>query len=51
MPNSSYLFSAGTEIIVSKGDNAIVDAFKLILLNYSNLNITKIVVNKIERVK
>jgi len=34
-----------------KFDNAVVDAIKLILLNYSNVNISKIVVNKIERVK
>ena len=32
-------------------NNAIVDAIKLILLNYSNVSIAKIVVNKIERVK
>jgi len=32
-------------------DNVVVDAFKLILLNYSNFSIAKIVVNKIERVK
>jgi len=32
-------------------DNVVVDVFKLILLNYSNFNIAKIVVNKIERVK
>jgi len=32
-------------------DNAVVDAIKLILLNCSNFNITKIVVKKIERVK
>jgi len=35
----------------AKFDNAVVDAFKLILLNYSNFSIAKIVVNKIERVK
>ena len=33
------------------GDNAVVDAIKLILLNYSNFSIAKIVVKKIERVK
>jgi len=32
-------------------DNAVVDAIKLILLNYSNFSIAKIVVKKIERVK
>jgi len=32
-------------------DNAVVDAFKLILLNYSNFSIAKIIVKKIERVK
>jgi len=32
-------------------DNAVVDAIKLIVLNYSNFNIAKIVVKKIERVK
>jgi len=35
----------------AKFDNAVVDAIKLILLNYSNFNIAKIVVKKIERVK
>ena len=35
----------------TKFDNAIVDAIKLILLNYSNFSIAKIVINKIERVK
>jgi len=33
------------------GDNAVVDVIKLILLNYSNVSIAKIVVKKIERVK
>ena len=32
-------------------DNAVVDAFKLILLIYNNFSIVKKVVNKIERVK
>ena len=32
-------------------DNTVVDAIKLILLNYINSNIAKIVVKKIERVK
>ena len=32
-------------------DIAVVDAIKLILLNYSNFSIAKIVVNKIVRVK
>jgi len=32
-------------------DNVVVDAFKLILLNYSNFSIAKIVVKKIKRVK
>jgi len=32
-------------------DNAVVDMIKLILLNYSNFSIAKIVVKKIERVK
>jgi len=35
----------------TKFDNAVVDAFKLVLLNYSNFSITKIIVNKIEGVK
>jgi len=35
----------------AKFDNAIVDAIKLILLNYNNFSIAKIVVKKIERVK
>ena len=34
-----------------RSDNAVVDAIKLILLNYSNFSIVKIVVKKIERVK
>ena len=34
----------------AKFDNAVVDAIKLILLNYSNFSIAKIVVKKIERV-
>jgi len=38
-------------ISTSVGDNAVVDAIKLILLNYSNVSIAKIVVKKIERVK
>ena len=33
------------------GDNAVVDAFKLILLIYNNFSIVKKVVNKIVRVK
>jgi len=37
--------------IDNKLDNAVVDAIKLILLNYSNFSIAKIVVKKIERVK
>jgi len=32
-------------------NNDVIDAIKLIILNYSNVNIAKIVVNKIERVK
>ena len=32
-------------------DNVVVDAIKLILLNYSNFNIAKIVVKEIERIK
>jgi len=32
-------------------DNTVVDAIKLILLNYSNFNIAKIVVKEIEMVK
>jgi len=32
-------------------DNVVIDAIKLILLNYSNVNIAKIVVKKIDRVK
>ena len=35
----------------AKFDNAVVDAIKLILLNYSNFSIVKKVVNKIVRVK
>ena len=35
----------------AKFDNAVVDTIKLILLNYNNVSITKIVVNKIEKVK
>jgi len=31
--------------------DAVIDAIKLILLNYSNVNIAKIVVNKIDTVK
>jgi len=31
--------------------NVVVDAIKLILLNYSNFSIAKIIVKKIERVK
>jgi len=34
----------------AKFDNVIVDAIKLILLNYSNFSIAKIVVKEIERV-
>jgi len=32
-------------------DNVVVDTIKLILLNYSNISIAKIVVKEIERVK
>ena len=35
----------------AKFDNAVVDAFKLILLIYNNFSIVKKVVNKIVRVK
>jgi len=35
----------------AKFDNVVVDAIKLILLNYNNFSIAKIVVKKIERVK
>jgi len=35
----------------AKFDNAVVDAIKLILLNYCNFSIAKIIVKKIERVK
>ena len=35
----------------AKFDKTIVDAIKLILLNYSNFSVAKIVVKKIERVK
>jgi len=38
-------------INTSEFDDAVVDAIKLILLNYNNFNIAKIVVRKIERVK
>jgi len=34
-----------------KFHNAVIDAIKLILLNYNNFSIAKIVVKKIERVK
>jgi len=34
-----------------KFDNDVVDAIKLILLNYNNFSIAKIVVKEIERVK
>jgi len=34
-----------------RSDNDVVDEIKLILLNYSNFSIAKIVVKKIERVK
>jgi len=40
----------GTEIWRGR-DNAVVDAIKLNLLNYSNFSIAKIVVKEIERVK
>jgi len=32
------------------GDNVVVDAVKLIILNHNNFSIFKIVANKIERV-
>jgi len=35
----------------AKFDNAVIDAIKLILLNYSNFSIAKIIVKKIEWVK
>jgi len=35
----------------AKFDNAVVDAIKLILLNYSNFSIAKIIVKEIERLK
>jgi len=35
----------------SSFDNVVVDTIKLILLNYSNVSIAKIVVKEIERVK
>jgi len=34
----------------TKFDNVVVDAIKLIILNYSNVSIAKIVVNKIDKV-
>jgi len=37
--------------VLRAGDNAVVDAIKLILLIYNNFSIIKKVVNKIERVK
>jgi len=46
-----FIFMIEKDLVVIKFDNAVVDAIKLILLNYSNVNIAKIVVNKIERVK
>jgi len=51
MAARSGVMLAGPEGPTSVCDNAVVDAFKLILLNYSNFSIAKIVVNKIERVK
>jgi len=39
------------ELIENHFDNVVVDAIKLILLNYSSFNIAKIVIKKIERVK
>jgi len=38
-------------MIKTKFDNVVVDAIKLILLNYNNFSIAKIVANKIERAK
>jgi len=32
-------------------DNVVVDAIKLILINYNNVSIAKVVFKKIERVK
>jgi len=49
------LFGAGLVVVLALKlrlfDNVVVDAIKLILLSYSNFNIAKLVVNKIERVK
>jgi len=35
----------------AKFNNVVIDAIKLILLNYNNFSMSKIVVKKIERVK
>jgi len=37
--------------VIKASDNTLVDAIKLILLNYNKFSIFKIVVNKIKRVK
>jgi len=38
-------------LLSCKFNNTVVDAIKLILLNYSNFSIANIVVKKIERIK
>jgi len=54
-PGPQDLLNAGTSLLLSilklSADNAVVDAFKLILLIYNNFSIVKKVVNKIVRVK
>jgi len=44
-----YVMTLTTIVMVA--DNIVIDVIKLILLNYSNFSIAKIVVKKIERVK
>jgi len=46
--NSLSIFDQSKGLVI---DNAVVELFKLILLNYNNFSIVKKVVNKIERVK
>jgi len=45
------LFTTFGMRMAHRTDNTVVDAIKLILLNYSNFNIAKIVVKEIEMVK
>jgi len=50
-PSSSVEKLFSYKVLSMVPDNVVVDAIKLILLNYSNFSIAKIVVKKIERVK